>query len=48
MGGQGWMDRLIVILAGPEEMNVDVVVTTRTFQKEHKNRQRLSLVRSSA
>jgi hypothetical protein len=36
------------ILAGPEELNVDVVVTTRTFLKEHKNTQRLSLVRSSA
>ena len=37
-----------VILAGPEGLNVDVVVTTRTFLKEHKNTQRLSLVRSSA
>ena len=27
---------------------LDVVVTTRTYQKEHKNTQRLSLVRSSA
>jgi hypothetical protein len=35
-----------VILAGPDEMNVDVVVTTtRTCQIEHKNTQRLSLVR---
>lgn len=35
-----------VILAGPDEMKVDVVVTTtRTCQIEHKNTQRLSLVR---
>jgi hypothetical protein len=37
-----------VILAGPGVIEDDVVVTTRTCQIEHKNTQRLSLVRSSA
>jgi hypothetical protein len=35
-----------LILAGPVELNV--VVTTRTCHLEHKNRERVSLVRSSA